>query len=101
MSDPITPETLLAAGYKEFPMASHVQYDRLFQRRVEDCDGTLYFINFREWNYNGTRSFDAYLSCCTSSGGTVWIAIKEAEIRETEVRAGLMWAAAGSVYYDV
>lgn len=101
MSDQTTADALLADGYREFPPPAFDHYKRLFQKRVTDAAGTLYFVNFREWDHpNGSTKYDADLSCDTATGGTVWITIKEDGIRHTESRAAALWAAAGSVYYE-
>lgn len=98
----ITREALLEAGYREHPDHRVGSCDHLFQKRIDDFNGAMYFVNFREWRHpDGNFAWDAELACETTSGGYVWVTIKEDTIVATESRAGLMWAAAGSVYYDL
>lgn len=93
---------LIAAGYRQYLPPRIDNYTRLFQKRVDDGAGAMYFINFREWQHpHGNPTYDAEMSCDTASHGHVWITIKEDSIEATETRAGLMWVAAGSVYYDL
>lgn len=96
----ITESTLLAAGYKEYPVGRADAHLRLFQKRFDDNSGAMYFVNFRYWR-QPERTYDAEMACETASHGYVWVTIKEDSIETTELRAGLMWAAAGSVYYDL
>jgi hypothetical protein len=98
----ITPDNLRDQGYREYPVPAIDKYDRLFQKRIDDQAGAMYFVNFREWHHSdGTNTYDADMSCETATHGHVWVTIKEDTIEATENRAGLMWAAAGSVYYDL
>jgi hypothetical protein len=96
----ITAEALIAAGYKEFPSPPSGSYRRLFQKRVTDADGTLYILDFREWHRMPDVAYDAAMCCDTASGGYLWATFREDSIRATEIRAGLLWAAAGCVRYD-
>jgi hypothetical protein len=95
----INAENLRRKGYKEYPPGMDT-YTRLFQRPVRDEQGRLYFVNFREWQFRGTTSYDAQLACDTGSGGHVWATIKEETIEATEVRAAQLWEASGAVRYD-
>lgn len=99
----ITADALRKAGYREYPANPHDEHKRLFQKRVDDDNGTLYFVNFHEWEHPITPglSYEAQLSCETNTGGTIWVTIKEVDIAATESRAAIIWAAAGGVYYDL
>jgi hypothetical protein len=104
MSDPVpktTADALLAAGYREYPPTRIDTSKRLFQKRVDDDRGTLYFVNFHEWDHpDGSVRYDAQLACETSTNGYAWVTVQESGIRETELRIAQIWAAAGSVYYE-
>lgn len=98
----IDEKALKAAEYREFNATGLDNYKRLFQKAVGDPynNGRQYFINFREWQYNGRLSYDAHLCCATDTGGNIWATMSEGTIQKTEDRAYKLWVAAGSVPYD-
>lgn len=101
MTTNINKEALLSLGYKEFPPnRAFDSCEAMFQKRVRDDVGTLYFINFRYWKHNEHESWDAQLHCETSSDGYLWATVKEPAIEQTQARIRSLWEAAGSKRYD-
>jgi hypothetical protein len=98
---PISKESLLMLGYREFPPNKAIDSsEAMFQKRIKDDKGTLYFVNFRRWKYNNHNSWDSQLFCDSDSGGYLWATIKEDTIEKTESRIRALWKANGGKRYD-
>jgi hypothetical protein len=97
----ITPENLLAAGYREYPGLGHET--KFFQKKFNDTRGVIYFINISEtiifipeekYLYTTKVCYD------TNTGGYVWISLTEDTLELSEARAYELWKACGSIYYE-
>lgn len=96
----VTAKELESRGYRVFQSSVHGE-KRILQKRFDSEDRRLYFITFREFEWDsGKLTYDAQVCCDTDSGGYAWLTIREDTIEATEKRAELLWKACGSVYYD-
>ena len=93
-------KNLLARGYKKYPPHMMDNYSCMYQRKISDGTGCLYYINVREWVHVGVHTFDAQLCCDSDSNGYAWITIKEDTIDAIEKRIAKLWEACGSKRYD-
>lgn len=97
----ITPEKLLEAGYKEFPLSYLDKCDRNFQRSIRDDKGKrLYFVTIRLWTHLHWISWDCLMCTDSDTDGYLWATIRENTIQGMESRAEALWKAAGAKAYD-